>query len=215
MANVLLTKNFPATMNGDTVIGYTDAKVVKQSIVEHDLSSLEDWYYENPDKNHLGMLELFSNITNYPLPMYMGMIKQDATITVNGINGSFRYDLPVSETYEVVTVEDTSLKYAKPGIDESFFEIVLNAQFKQGDVITYDVINGCQALISTERPPKQEGENWRYWCKLWGRSRAKYFPKDMLRAGIKYWKVTNVLGEFSTQFSGVGGASNAWWTPWC
>ena len=44
MANVLLTKNFPATMNGDTVIGYTDAKVVKQSIVEHDLSSLEDWY---------------------------------------------------------------------------------------------------------------------------------------------------------------------------
>lgn len=41
--------------------------------------------------------------------MYMGMIKQDATITVNGINGSFRYDLPVSETYEVVTVEDTSL----------------------------------------------------------------------------------------------------------
>jgi len=138
MANVLLTKNFPATMNGDTVIGYTDAKVVKQSIVEHDLSSLEDWYYEDPDKNHLGMLELFSNITNYPLPMYMGMIKQDATITVNGINGSFRYDLPVSETYEVVTVEDTSLKYAKPGIDESFFEIVLNAQFKQGDVITYD-----------------------------------------------------------------------------
>ena len=86
MANVLLTKNFPATMNGDTVIGYTDAKVVKQSIVEHDLSSLEDWYYEDPDKNHLGMLELFSNITNYPLPMYMGMIKQDATITVNGIN---------------------------------------------------------------------------------------------------------------------------------
>ena len=56
MANVLLTKNFPATMNGDTVIGYTDAKVVKQSIVEHDLSSLEDWYYEDPDKNHLGML---------------------------------------------------------------------------------------------------------------------------------------------------------------
>lgn len=209
MANVLLTKNFPATMNGDTVIGYTDAKVVKQSIVEHNLSSLEDWYYEDPDKNHLGMLELFSNITNYPLPMYMGMIKQNATITVNGINGSFRYDLPVSETYEVVTVEDTSLKYAKPGIDESFFEIVLNAQFKQGDVITYDVINGCQALISTERPPKQEGENWRYWCKLWGRSRAKYFPKDMLRAGIKYWKVTNVLGEFSTQFSSVGGASKA------
>lgn len=209
MANPLVTKNFPATMNGDTVVGFTDAKTVRQSIVEHDLASLEDWYFEDPDKNHLGMLQLFSNITNYPLPMYMGMIKQDATITVNGINGTFRYDLPVTETYEVVTMEDTSLKYNKPGIDGSLFEIVLNAEFKQGDILSYDVINGCQLMVAPERPPKQEGENTRYWCKLWGRSRHKFFPKDMLRAGIKYWKITNVLGEFSTQFSSVGGASKA------
>lgn len=209
MANPLVTKNFPATMNGDTVVGFTDAKTVRQSIVEHDLASLEDWYFEDPDKNHLGMLQLFSNITNYPLPMYMGMIKQDATITVNGINGTFRYDLPVTETYEVVTMEDTSLKYNKPGIDGSLFDIVLNAEFKQGDILSYDVINGCQLMVAPERPPKQEGENTRYWCKLWGRSRHKFFPKDMLRAGIKYWKITNVLGEFSTQFSSVGGASKA------
>lgn len=209
MANPLVTKNFSATMNGDTVVGFTDAKTVRQSIVEHDLASLEDWYFEDPDKNHLGMLQLFSNITNYPLPMYMGMIKQDATITVNGINGTFRYDLPVTKTYEVVTMEDTSLKYNKPGIDGSLFDIVLNAEFKQGDILSYDVINGCQLMVAPERPPKQEGENTRYWCKLWGRSRHKFFPKDMLRAGIKYWKITNVLGEFSTQFSSVGGASKA------
>lgn len=207
MPNSLLTKNFPATMNGDTVVGYTDAKTIRESLVEHDLSSLESWYREDPDRNHLGMLQLFSNIANYPLPMYMGMIRQDATITVNGINGTFRYDLPVSDTMEVVTVEDTSLKYAKPGIDESLFEIVLNAQFKQNDVLTYDMIDGCQLVIADTHPPKQEGENWRYWCKLMSRSRAKYFPKDKLRAGVKYFKVTNILGEFSTEFSGVGGAS--------
>lgn len=209
MANRLLTKNFPATMNGDTVVGFTDAKTIRSSMVEHDLASLEEWYYEDPDKNHLGMLELFSNITNYNMPMYMGMIKQDATITVNGANGKFRYDLPISETMEVVTVEDTSLKYSRPGIDESMFELVLNAEFTQGDILTYDVVDGCQLIISTERPPRQEGENWRYWCKLWGRSRAKYFPKDMLRAGIKYFKTTDVLGEFSTQFSKTGGGSKA------
>lgn len=209
MANALLTKNFPATMNGDTVVGFTDAKTVRSSMVEHDLSSLEEWYFEDPDRNHLGMLELFSNITNYKMPMYMGMIKQDATISVNGANGKFRYDLPISETMEVVTVEDTSLKYARPGIDESLFEIVLNAEFTQNDILTYDMIDGCQLIISEERPPRQEGENWRYWCKLWGKSRAKYFPKDMLRAGIKYFKISNALGEFSTQFSRVGGASKA------
>lgn len=207
MPNALLTKNFPATMNGDTVIGYTDAKTIRHSLVEHDLTSLEDWYREDPDRNHLGMLELFSNITNYPLPMYMGMIRQDATISVNGINGTFRYDLPVSDTMEVVTVEDTSTHYAYPGIDESLFDIVLNAQFTQGDVLTYDVVDGCQIVISNEREPRQEGENWRYWVRMVSQSRAKYFPKDMLRSGIKYFKLTNMLGEFSTQFSKVGGAS--------
>lgn len=203
----ILTKNFPATVNGDTVIGFTDAKTIRHSLVEHDLASLDDWYFEDPDKNHLGLLELFSNISNYPKPMYLGMIKRDAVINVNGINGKFRYDLPVENTYEVVTVEDTSLKYNKPGIDESLFEIVLNAQFTQGDILTYDVINGCMLMIATDREPRMEGENWRYWCRLWGKSRAKYFPKDKLRAGIKYFKVSNVLGEFSTQFSRVGGAS--------
>lgn len=209
MANPLLTKNFIATANGDTVIGYTDAKTVRQTLVEHDLSSLEEWYNEDPDRNHLGMLQLFANITNYPLPMYMGMIKQDATITVNGVNGKFRYDLPIENTMEVVTVEDTSVMYSKPGIDGSLFEIVLNAQFTQGDVLTYDMIDGCQLFISTDRAPRQEGENWRYWCTLFGNSRAKYFPKDKLRSGIKYFKVTNVLGEFSTQFSRTDGASKA------
>lgn len=209
MANSFYTKNFPATSNGDTVIAYTSAKTVRSSLVEHDLSSLEEWYAEDPDKNHLGLLQLFSNIANYPLPMYLGMIKQDATITVNGANGTFRYDLPITESMEVVTVEDTSFKYAKPGIDESLFEIVLNAEFTQNDILTYDVIDGCQLVISNERPPKQEGENWRYWCKLWSRDRVKYFPKDKLRSGIKYFKITNVLGEFSTEFSKVGGASKA------
>lgn len=205
----LLTVNFPATMNGDTVIGYTDAKTIRESLVEHDLSSLESWYFEDPDRNHLGMLELFANITNYPLPMYLGMIRQDATITVNGANGTFRYDLPVANTVEVVTVEDTSVKYDRPGIDESLFEIVLNAQFTQGDILTYDVIDGCQLMIAHEMEPRQEGENWRYWCRLFGRSRAKYFPKDKLRPGIKYFKVSNALGEYSTQFSKVGGSSRA------
>ena len=52
----ILTKNFPATVNGDTVIGFTDAKTIRHSLVEHDLASLDDWYFEDPDKNHLGLL---------------------------------------------------------------------------------------------------------------------------------------------------------------
>ena len=57
MANAFYSKNFPATANGDTVIAYTSAKTVRSSLVEHDLSSLEEWYFEDPDKNHLGLLQ--------------------------------------------------------------------------------------------------------------------------------------------------------------
>ncbi len=83
--NPFLTKSFPATVNGDNVIAFTDAKNYKTSLVEHNLGSLASWYYEDPDKNHLGLLNLFSNIANYPVPMYMGMINNGATISVNGI----------------------------------------------------------------------------------------------------------------------------------
>lgn len=95
--NPFLTKSFPATVNGDNVIAFTDAKNYKTSLVEHNLGSLASWYYEDPDKNHLGLLNLFSNIANYPVPMYMGMINNGATISVNGIGASFRYDLPVTK----------------------------------------------------------------------------------------------------------------------
>lgn len=207
--NPFLTKSFPATVNGDNVIAFTDAKNYKTSLVEHNLGSLASWYYEDPDKNHLGLLNLFSNIANYPVPMYMGMINNGATISVNGIGASFRYDLPVTKTFAVVTAEDTSGHHLKPGIDGSLFDIVLNtSEFTAYDVITYDAANGCNILISGEIPSKTEGDLTRYWCRVIG-GKAKYFPKEKLRPGIRYWKIGHALGEYSTQFSKVSGADKA------
>jgi hypothetical protein len=196
--NPFLTKSFPATVNGDNVIAFTDAKNYKTSLVEHNLGSLASWYYEDPDKNHLGLLNLFSNIANYPVPMYMGMINNGATISVNGIGASFRYDLPVTKTFAVVTAEDTSTHHLKPGIDGSLFDIVLNtSEFTAYDVITYDAANGCNILISGEIPSKTEGDLTRYWGRVIG-GKAKYFPKEKLRPGIRYWKIGHALGEYST-----------------
>lgn len=204
--NPFLTKEFPASVNGDNVIAYTDAKNYKTSLVEHNLGSLASWYFEDPDKHHLGLLSLFSNIVNYPVPMYMGMIKNGATISVNGIGASFRYDLPVTKTFTVVTTEDTSRNSLKPGIDGGLFDIVLNtSEFTAYDVLTYDAAYGCNLIISGEVPPRTEGDSTRYWCRVIG-GKAKYFPKEKLRPGISYWKIGHALGEYSTQFSKVSGA---------
>ena len=170
---------------------------------------LASWYFEDPDKNHLGLLNLFSNIANYPVPMYMGMIKNGATISVNGIGASFRYDLPVTKSFKVVTVEDTSTHSLKPGIDGSLFDIVLNtSEFTAYDVLTYDAAYGCNLIISGEVPARTEGDATRYWCRVIG-GKAKFFPKEKLRPGISYWKIGHALGEYSTQFSKVSGGNKA------
>lgn len=89
------------------------------------------------------------------------------------------------------------------------FDIVLNtSEFTAYDVITYDAANGCNILISGEIPSKTEGDLTRYWCRVIG-GKAKYFPKEKLRPGIRYWKIGHALGEYSTQFSKVSGADKA------
>lgn len=196
-------------VNGDNVISFTSAKTYKTSLVEHNLGSLASWYAEDPDKNHLGLLTLFSSISNSPMPMFMGMIRNGATISVNGIGASFRYDLPVTKTFAIMTVEDTSNKYVRPGIDGGIFEIVLNtSEFTAHDVLTYNAAEGCNLIISGEFPSRTEGDSTRYFCRTFG-GKSKYFPKDKLRQGVRYWKIGHALGEYSTQFSKVSGGDRS------
>lgn len=206
----LITRNFPNSINGDNIVAFTDAKTFKQNFAEQDFASLGSWYAEDPDHNHLGLINLFGNITHHPKPMWMSMLKSNAIINVDGVNGRFTYDTPVAASTETVTTEDTSKVCGeKPGIDDSVFEIVLNAEFRQNDILSYDFLNGCDIIISADIRPRKEGDSWRYWVKLVANDKVKFFPKDKLRPGIRYWKKGNALGEFSTQYSGFTGLSKA------
>lgn len=205
MANTVI-KGIPATANGDRVIAYTDYKTFRTNFSDMDQKNLYTWYKDDPDRNHLGMIELFAGISRSSIPMYLGLIRSGSIINVNGPNAAFTYDIPVYKEEKVMTVVDTSTLYSKPGIDGGLFEIVLNdTHLTAFDVITYDVQRGCDILISGEIAPKPEGENMRYWCRVIGNGKADYFPKDKLRAGIHYWKIGHALNEFSTQFSKVQG----------
>lgn len=204
-------KNLPQTANGDNIIAFLDAKTIRGSLVENDASSLARWYAEDPDKNYLGLLSILSNATNTPLPAYQGMFAKAGIINVNGVNGTFSYGLPIAVQDSVVTTEDTSVRAGiKPGIDNALFPIVLNQQFSQGDVITYDVQRGCQVFISNDvAPRKLSGADWEYYVRMVRGQRAKYFPSDKLKPGVRYWKIGHGLGEFSTQYSKVTGFDKA------
>lgn len=204
----MILKEIPGTIAGNNVVAFTNAKEVKAYFGETDLSSLARWYEEDPNKNHLGLINFFRGIENYPIPMYMGMIKNGATISVNGPNGTFRYDIPVSKSFELVTVADTSNQY-KPGQDGGIFDIVLSHKFEPGDILTYNAKRGCQMIVSGEWEIRNENGGWRHSVKMVSMSKFKYFPKEFLKAGVQYWKIGHGMGEYSTQYSSFFGEDRA------
>lgn len=193
------------TAIGDKVVAFTNAKTLNTSLSRTNMQRLNRWYKEDPKQNHLGMIEYFGYIARNPQPAYLGMLRNNAVIEVNGYRGNFTYDLPFAEKNEVMTVEDTSNKYSKAGIDGSIFEISLNRRFEQGDVITYDVYNGVQARVSEMFEVRTEGNKYRHFCQVVGNQRADYFPKEFLRPGIRFFKVGHAMGEYSVHYSSYYG----------
>jgi hypothetical protein len=196
----------PETVNGDNVIGFTSSRRIGD-LANIDTASLHSWYEKDPEKMHLGMLQMVQarDRVSYPLMEYL--IKDAGRIKVDGPGGRFTYDLPVSKNYGVYTVADTGRDSERPGIGGGVFRLVLSRKFAPGDVLSYAPQSGRDVVVSAEYPVRQEGSGYVHYVKLNSQSEKDYFPADKLRAGIQYVKTGHLLGEFSTQFSGFEGVN--------
>jgi hypothetical protein len=195
-------KNFPKVINGDTVIGFTSTKKIKD-LQWMDMASLSSWYQDDPEKNHLGLVELFSSMADYRMPIYKNFFKNKEVLEVNGANGTFTYDLPVKKSTGCYTAGDTSDYAEAPGIDGTVFPIVLDEAFTPGDVLTYDAMYGEQVIVSEDHEVIKEGDTWRHMVTLVSNDGGAWFPADKLKTGIQYFKVGHGLGEFSEKFSAI------------
>lgn len=200
-------KNFPKVINGDTVIGFTNTKKVKD-LGWMDMASLSSWYHDDPNKNHLGMVELFSSMADYRMPVYKNFFKKGAVIEVNGVNGKFTYDLPVRKPTGVYTAKDTSDYSEAHGIDGTVFPIALDQPFTVGDVLTYDAQFGENIIVSEDHEVRKEGDYWVHMVKFVTNDAYGYFPKDKLKAGIQYFKIGHAAGEYSEKFSNIQAPDN-------
>jgi len=189
-------------VNGDTVIGFTSSKKIKE-LGWMDLSSLSAWYQEDPEQNHLGLVELFSTQADYRMPTYKKFFKDKAVLTVNGVNGKFTYDIPVVRPTGTFTTEDTSDYSEYPGLGESVFPLILDNPYQPGDVLTYDAEYGMQVVVSEDHAVERHGESWKHWVQVVGFDDEVYFEREFLKEGIQYFKIGHTLGEFSTQFSNI------------
>lgn len=197
-------QNIPKIVNGDQVIMFTNSKQVKSINGYQDLASIHSWYREDPNKNHLGLMNLWGKQkqANYP-SMYRELLSKKAVMEVNGFDGGFTYDLPIEEAKGCYTTRDMSHQ-SYPGIDGGSFEIVLNRQYTTGDILTYDEYRGQQVIVSGEHPVTPEGEGFRHTVKLVDNDKETHFSPSNLDKGISYFKVGHaVLGEYGTNFSHV------------
>lgn len=200
-------KNFPKVINGDTVIGFTNTQKIKD-LGWMDMASLSSWYHDDPNKHHLGMVELFSSMADFRMPVYKNFFKSGAVIEVNGAQGKFTYDLPVRKPTGVYTAGDTSDYSETPGIDGTVFPLKLDQPFTVGDVLTYDAQFGEQVVVSEDHEVVQDGDTWVHMVKFVSNDAYGYFPSDRLKTGIQYFKVGHILGEYSEKFSNISTPDN-------
>lgn len=192
-------------INGDSVIGMTSAKEMKtQGWLD---ASRVSAYLSNGEgdqhKKHLGMINLFNTTHNVSIP-FMRNLFEDSAVLHCEEGESITYDLPVnrSRTNTYVAV-DTSTKSEAPGIDESYFEIILSTEFTKGDILTYDPQYGEQVVVSSEHEIERVGENYRHFVQYSTNNRNASFPTQWLTAGINWFKIGNVLAEYDTTFSSI------------
>lgn len=198
----------PKVINGDRVIGFTHSKKVKD-MGYMDRATLAQWYREDPTKNHLGLVNLFSNFASIQVPILRDLFKNKAVMELNGMDGSFTYDLPVYKPTGTWTMQDTSMETEYPGIEETEFPIVLSKPYQPGDVLTYDKQYGEQLIITTEQEVLVEGENYLHYAKVVTSDKRKYFPSDKLKAGIQYFKIGHqIAGEFGVNYSNIESPDN-------
>lgn len=193
------------SINSDTVIGFTSVKQMKTK-GWMDASKVSTYLMDDDDqthRKHLGLVDLFATTHNRSVPMMRDMFKNAAVLNVEP-GQSITYDLAVNRSeVHCYTTEDTSTKYAYPGIDETIFELVLSQEFTKGDILTFDPQYGEQVMVHNDYEVQQVGENFRHFVTFATNDKTKWFPNDKLKPGIKYFKLRNVIGEMDTHYSGI------------
>jgi hypothetical protein len=122
---------------------------------------------------------------------------------VNDPNGVFTYKIKKRAELPKVIVNLAS-SIAKPGIDGQEFEIVFDKNvFVVNDIITaHRYEQETQVQIVSEGEKYQNGFKFR--ARAIGASSSDFVNQRFLQVGTEYFKVGNILGEYTTSFSSLG-----------
>lgn len=211
MATQVHQTGMPHEIYGNEVIGFTKAKDLKKLVPGYiDLTSMQEYYYKDPMKAHLGMQASWQQQESTYKPIYNDLLEKRNVIEVDGFEGDFTFDIPVYTESRVETTGDTSDQHYA-GVDDTVFKIILSDLFTKNDVLTADPFyNEYQIIVDSDEEVKQVGTGYLHYVKLTSFSKNKAYPSWLLKPGVKYTKVNHAGSEYTTSFSKVNlpGKSN-------
>jgi hypothetical protein len=185
--------------NGTLIASVPKSKVRDMSFT--DVSLLRDTFKEN--RKHLGTLKLFKELGIAKMPLIEELTSKKNYLYVNGLEGSFTWDVKLDATFPEVVEDVEEGEYL--GIDGSTFKMKLTYPFRQNDILTYDPIDGVQVIVVGDEV-EDTGDGFLHEVRLVSNNREAFFPKSKLEPGTWFGKIDNVIGEYDKKFSGIDSA---------
>lgn len=166
-----------------------------------DKNFVETMLRTKPDQYDKMMIRLFTDTKLYSNDLLDLVMKTGKPFLVNDPNGVFTYKIKKRAELPKIIVGYSA---ANPGRDGSTFELVFDKNvFVVNDIITaHRYEQETQVQIVSEGEKHQNG--FKYKCTAVGASSADSVDARFLTVGAEYYKVGNLLGEFTTSFSSLG-----------
>lgn len=168
-----------------------------------DKNFVETMLRTKPDQYDKMMIRLFTDTKLYSNDLIDLVMKSGKPFMVNDPNGVFTYKIKKRAELPKVIVNLASA-IAKPGIDGQEFEIVFDKNvFVVNDIITaHRYEQETQVQIVSEGEKYQNGFKFR--ARAIGASGSDFVNQRFLQVGTEYFKIGNILGEYTTSFSSLG-----------
>lgn len=186
-------------LNNSVFVGQTQFSPSKFT----DLNWLYHTYKKDSFNTYKGMIALWNQRKLMSTPLISMTELNNSVMTVKNVEGRLRYSIPFDMGFPYI-LEDLTTGIDKPGIDGQKFKIKLSENvFTNTDILTYDLRDGI-TLYVTEDEIYQEGDGWVYTVMLTSRNKkSSYFPKQFLKEGTQFMKISNVNSEYDTQKSSI------------
>ena len=168
-----------------------------------DKNFVETMLRTKPDQYDKMMIRLFTDTKLYSNDLVDLVMKSGKPFMVNDPNGVFTYNIKKRAELPKVVINLASA-VAKPGIDGTEFEIVFDKNvFVVNDIITAHRYEQETQIQIVAEPEKYQNA-FKYRCRAMGATSSDFVNQRFLNVGVEYFKIGNLLGEFTTSHSSLG-----------